>query len=77
MKGIFKEIKEALKPLKGFFITAAIVVVIDAIACVLLWNSDSDILLYILWQSLAVVVIYGKLLLKKLDEDYRNGKGRR
>ena len=48
--------------MKGFLITAAIVVIIDAIACVFLW--ENDILLYILWESLAVVVIYAKILAK-------------
>jgi len=48
--------------MKGFLITAAVVVIIDAIACVFLWENDSDILLYILWESFAVVVIYAKIL---------------
>lgn len=52
--------------MKGFLITAAVVVILDAIACILLWDSDSDILLYILWESLAVVVIYAKILAKGL-----------
>lgn len=63
--------------MKGYLITAAIIVVVDIIACILLWDSDSDVLLYILWGSVAVVLIYAKLLKKKLEEDFLNRNGRR
>ncbi len=63
--------------MKGYLITAAIIVVVDIIACILLWDSESDALLYILWGSVAVVLIYAKLLKKKLEEDFLNRNGRR
>lgn len=60
--------------LKRFLILVAIVVVVDAVACVLLW--ENDIIYYILWMSYAVIVIYKNSLVKKIDEELMNVKGR-
>lgn len=60
--------------LKRFLILVAIVVVVDAVACVLLW--ENDIIYYILWMSFAVIVIYKNILVKKIDEELMNIKGR-
>ena len=60
--------------LKRFLILVAIVVVVDAVACVLLW--ENDIIYYILWMSYAVIVIYKNILVKKIDEELMNVKGR-
>ena len=60
--------------LKRFLIRVAIVVVVDAVACVLLW--ENDIIYYILWMSYAVIVIYKNILVKKIDEELMNVKGR-
>ena len=60
--------------LKRFLILVAIVVVVDAVAFVLLW--ENDIIYYILWMSYAVIVIYKNILVKKIDEELMNVKGR-
>lgn len=60
--------------LKRFLILVAIVVVVDAVICVLLW--ENDIIYYILWMSFAVIVIYKNILVKKIDEELMNVKGR-
>lgn len=48
------------KHLKRFFILVAIVVIVDAVSCIFLW--ENDIIYYILWMSWAVVVIYSNII---------------
>lgn len=53
--------------LKRFLIACLIAIVIIAVSCVFLWNSDSDALLYIMWLTWAAVDGYGYYLKCRMD----------
>lgn len=53
--------------MKRFFILSAIVVVLIAISCVLLWNSESNALYYILGQAYVIVIVAAKIKIDKIN----------
>ena len=59
--------------MKRYFILIAIVVVLIAISCVILWNSESNAIYYILWEPTAVVFIAAKNGINKLNMESRSG----